>query len=765
MKVGKHVFRYKLYKNIIVSYIILVIITVTLLSSILFYFFSSSSTKEIDKNLKSMLTQMSYASDVVYNQVLTISNQLNMDNEIITYINAGESDNDYNKVIKYNIYTKLSKIQAMYPFISSIGIYNDENKINVDTKNIPIDKKFINDNSKKYLFFCTRKISVEGISNGNLMNLLTFVLYPDFSFSTPTKSAIVINIDQQYILNTIISINKKSQDSTIFVMDSNGHIISHTDPSFFMKDFSGKNYYKNIVDKDATGGSFTQVIDNKKQLVTFIKANDLNWYFVSVKPYDELIENIYQLRDITLIIAMLLVLIGTLVSMIITGIIYNPMKLLMDKIENKDNIDSYPHKLDEYKILSEAFSKSQGIEKSADSYIFSSFRVIKENYLLNLIKGNMNELLSSDEIINKIEIETSAPYFCCILFKIDNFNRFKEKNDLNNQSLIRFAMCNIAKDLLINQSRNEYVITEEDEVVVLLQLTESVLVEKLLLILPEIQDVLKRYFKFTVTVGIGDVVYSKNDICLSYKSALEYSKYRLFYGYNYILDAKMTKKNFISVVKYPTSIEKKLIETIQLGNKTILRKYIDEFTKSICNSSYYQTVNYYSQLTISIFRHFQDSIDLLVEHIDNVNKINNSEIIEDICDIVQDFCIKICLMLDEKNNKINSNKYKVMTDKAQLHIKENYTNPCLSLELVSEYIDLSPGYFGKIFKSNTNMSFNEYLNSVRLEKAKELLLNTNEPASKICEAVGIYNVTYFSTLFKKTYGLTASQFRDQLTKM
>lgn len=765
MKSSRHIFRYKLYKNIIISYITLVIITVTLLSSILFYFFSSSSSKEIDKNLKSMLTQMSYASNVIYNQVLTISNQLNMDNEIITYVNTSEKDNDYNKVIRYNIYNKLSKIQAMYPFISSIGIYNDKNQINVDTKNIPIDKKVISENSKKYLFFYTRKISVEGISSGNFMNLLTFVLYSDFLSSAPTKSAIVINIDQQYILNTIISINKKSQDSTTFVMDSTGHIISDTDYSYFMKDISGENYYKNIINEKTGEGSFTQTINDKKQLVTFVKSNDLNWYFVSIKPYDKLISNIYELRNVTLIITLVLVIIGIFISMFITGIIYNPMKLLMDNIEKNNGFDKYSNKLDEYKILSEAFIKSQNIERSANSYILNSYRVIKENYLLNLIKGNMNELSSSDEVINKIENEIAAPYFCCILFKIDNFNRFKEKNDLNNQSLFRFAICNIAKDLLAKQCRNEYVIAGEDEVVVLLKLTEDVINDKHLLILEEIQDVLKRYFKFTVTVAIGDIVYSKNDIYLSYKSSLEYSKYRLFYGYDRILDSKIIEKNFTSVVKYPSSIEKKLIEAIQLGNKAILRKYIDEFTNTVCKSSYYQTVNYYSQLTISIFRHFEDSIDLFDEHIDNVNKINNSEIIEDICQIVQDFSIKICVMLDEKNNKTNSMKYKLMVDKVKMHIKENYTNPGLSLEMISEIINLSPGYFGKIFKSNMNMSFNEYLNNIRLEKAKELLLDTNEPSSKICEEVGIYNVTYFSTLFKKTYGLTPSQFREQAAKV
>lgn len=68
---------------------------------------------------------------------------------------------------------------------------------------------------------------------------------------------------------------------------------------------------------------------------------------------------------------------------------------------------------------------------------------------------------------------------------------------------------------------------------------------------------------------------------------------------------------------------------------------------------------------------------------------------------------------------------------------------------------------GKLFKGATGQSFSEYLNNTRLDKARELLAATPDTAAKISEAVGIYNITYFSTLFKKKYGLTPSAFREQ----
>ncbi|HEY9594740.1 MAG TPA: helix-turn-helix transcriptional regulator, partial [Spirochaetia bacterium] len=67
----------------------------------------------------------------------------------------------------------------------------------------------------------------------------------------------------------------------------------------------------------------------------------------------------------------------------------------------------------------------------------------------------------------------------------------------------------------------------------------------------------------------------------------------------------------------------------------------------------------------------------------------------------------------------------------------------------------------RLFKLVAGQSFGDYLNSVRLEKARELLAGTNESAQAIGESVGIYNATYFSTLFKKAYGLSPSRYRNR----
>ncbi len=91
----------------------------------------------------------------------------------------------------------------------------------------------------------------------------------------------------------------------------------------------------------------------------------------------------------------------------------------------------------------------------------------------------------------------------------------------------------------------------------------------------------------------------------------------------------------------------------------------------------------------------------------------------------------------------------------------NYTNSYLSLGDVAEHVNLSSSYFGRLFKSISGTSHNVFLNNVRLEKARQLLAETTDAEVKICEKVGFNNISYFSTLYKKKYGVPPSVFREQ----
>ena len=96
------------------------------------------------------------------------------------------------------------------------------------------------------------------------------------------------------------------------------------------------------------------------------------------------------------------------------------------------------------------------------------------------------------------------------------------------------------------------------------------------------------------------------------------------------------------------------------------------------------------------------------------------------------------------------------------YMENNYQSH-MSLDYLAEFACINKYYLSREFKKYTGFSPNDYLISLRINAAKNLLLNTALPASKIAHEVGIHDINNFTTLFKKKVGMTPIQFRNSST--
>lgn len=94
-----------------------------------------------------------------------------------------------------------------------------------------------------------------------------------------------------------------------------------------------------------------------------------------------------------------------------------------------------------------------------------------------------------------------------------------------------------------------------------------------------------------------------------------------------------------------------------------------------------------------------------------------------------------------------------------LHIIHTQYMEDLSLDAVADTVRLSPGYVSGLFKKGTGQSFVKYLTDYRMEKAKELLLETNLKIGDIAQKVGYADSSYFGTVFRGRFGASPAKFR------
>lgn len=123
--------------------------------------------------------------------------------------------------------------------------------------------------------------------------------------------------------------------------------------------------------------------------------------------------------------------------------------------------------------------------------------------------------------------------------------------------------------------------------------------------------------------------------------------------------------------------------------------------------------------------------------------------------------------LIDSNNQVSINyqeKNKKLAESILEYTEYNFNNPELSLKNISQIFGLSTTYLGKIFKSIQGEAYSTYVTNYRLEKSKLALLQTTKTVNEIASEIGFTNSTYFATLFKNTYGMTPTAFRNRSNK-
>lgn len=139
-----------------------------------------------------------------------------------------------------------------------------------------------------------------------------------------------------------------------------------------------------------------------------------------------------------------------------------------------------------------------------------------------------------------------------------------------------------------------------------------------------------------------------------------------------------------------------------------------------------------------------------------------NSIIEELymCNSMQDIfhIIEENIKIYEETVFANQGNARSDVEKVKSYIYAHYADE-LSVEILGNGVFLSPGYMSYIFKKETGEGLSHFIRAYRLEKAKDLLQNTNKKIVQICKEVGFTNSSYFCKSFREYYGCSPERFR------
>ncbi len=229
---------------------------------------------------------------------------------------------------------------------------------------------------------------------------------------------------------------------------------------------------------------------------------------------------------------------------------------------------------------------------------------------------------------------------------------------------------------------------------------------------------------------------SMHDMNILFKSAHKMSTARVFMGigkYNCIMDE----------VSYDNILYK-------------FSEYCENMLYNIFSSDF---INFEKEVKLCSHYYFENKINAFSEYKKNIFQFF-------ICSLSTDISLlhnpeEMSKTLVEKNKEQFSHikqpsKFEEIID----YVHSNFCNE-ISLESVAEVFSLSMNYFSSAFKAKTNKTFIKYLNDLRINHAKSLLLTTSVPIKDISKQCGYFSQSYFGKLFVSYEGITPAKYRSQ----
>ncbi len=207
----------------------------------------------------------------------------------------------------------------------------------------------------------------------------------------------------------------------------------------------------------------------------------------------------------------------------------------------------------------------------------------------------------------------------------------------------------------------------------------------------------------------------------------------------------------------PKHIDRKLIrEFLRRGDTSEAEFFIEEFINGMGNGAIRSTL-LRQYIAMDVYFCVAEFLENEL-HSEEKPEMPVPEVLADE-ERTQQYMVRIVKHGAELRENDNKGHYHDAVNEVISYIEEHYTEEDLSLNTLAAHVNFSPNHLSAVFRQQTGQPFIKYLTDYRMNAAKELLSSTSRKSNEIGLMVGYKDPHYFSYLFKKTQGVTPTQYR------
>ncbi len=724
----------KIFIQIFIPFLTIVVCSIVFISAVLYYNFQQIATdmiyKESTVNIESISRDVTKMKEIVS----AIAIQAYYDNSVFQLMYY-----DLPAIDTLPLMNRFKSYKNSFPYLNSMYAYNG--KTFYDSEGFSYSKNefpdvFIVDvldhiemypKSRLVPRFVDNSMTSPNASGYSLV--YTFIFYDSYQRFGSIDNALVFNISEKWLSQGLRVTN--NNNSRLLILDSSGRTVNTDSVYPARSDLSHLSFVQKVLDASQDSGFFTESIEDKETVITYKTTDIEGWTFISMQPYDNILEKIARIRSRLVLFVSIAMVLGAMMTFFLSRRLFIPVKSMTMDL----------HKL--------------SIEQRSNLY--DDRQALLKNFVMHEVPLNPQQVADYN-----IQLPHPADGLLMFLLRLDDFKAFCSQYNQVDRSLVKYGIINIGNEAMAQYFSGECIDISDDGILFLLSASGDLagMKRKTTSLIVDLQKYLKLYLRSTQTYTVARQICLVNDMRQAYNDLLIASEYRMLAGKGGELHEEDIRYRNIEDFLYPSEKEVLLTEAMMLGKseqaKEVFRDiahYAALFGRVIFNSGI-------SRLLISI----NNTILVIQKNHDVSLNYSFNDYLDCILNLetVQEVAAEFDLMFDSvavELNKFKLSRHEKLMQEVLDYIALNYSSPNMCVNQIAEYVSMTPNYLSKLFKKYKSVSISDYISTFRLEKARAYILNEDTSISTIMTKTGFTSRSHFYTLFKGAYSITPNDLR------
>lgn len=426
------------------------------------------------------------------------------------------------------------------------------------------------------------------------------------------------------------------------------------------------------------------------------------------------------------------------------------------------------HRLNEESLsaILQEIKKSSPLAVHTNPISDNNLNALREKFAKNLLAHvfKTDQEVSDNLRILNILLDTSR--VLPIAFSIDHYARISSDNSASYLNTLHFSILNIGNEILEKNKNGMMSHIEQGEYCILLSFaqihSQARIEQSVSSLLEQLSANYKNFLNISCSFSIGSLCAKITDVDQSFEKALSTLQFKFYSGSHSVLRSKDISSAGQALTGLDYSTEKNLLALVSNGNQDETMERIDSIFQELSEKKESITnIQIICTDLVSILMRIAKKNKISLERI-FTSRIQPNQIFIQLNTISElhmwfrecflNLCGQLQLLLPGDSNYVRS---------AIACINRDYAK-AISQQSVADEIGISAGYLSKIFKSETGQGFSDYLTSVRIQTAVQLLDHGEKDLHKLAMDCGFQDYAYFFKVFKKRMGITPKSYMKKI---